>query len=67
MIEVALTKILPCTGRCPAGAEGSRLSAGVVQAARRDPSVTPMARHLPVPGRICVAPAHPKHYNDLVM
>ncbi len=46
------TQILPDTGRCPAGAEGSHLSAKAALAARRDPSVRSSTCHLPVPGRI---------------
>ena len=57
-------QILPGTGRCPEGAEGSRVSANAMSIERGDPSVspTPMAWftlslsnggcHLPVPGRI---------------
>jgi hypothetical protein len=47
--RIILSQILPGTGRCPNGAEGSHFE--VCSAAERwDPSVA--SRHLPVPGRI---------------
>ena len=49
----ALLKFLPGTGRgtkCHL-VEGS-LATGEIWSAESDPSVTPSARHLPVPGRI---------------
>ena len=66
-IGVATTQILPGTGRCPAGAEGSRLSSNAASAARGDPSVSSAASHPLVQVRICVAAARAKHYNDLIM
>jgi hypothetical protein len=48
--RIVRTQILPGTGRCPNGAEGSQLSACTALRPAWDPSVA--SRHLPVPGRI---------------
>ncbi len=46
----ASTQILPGTGRCPTGAEGSQLPACPALSSAWDPSDA--SRHVPVPGRI---------------
>ncbi len=53
--RIICTQILPGTGRCPNGAEGSHLEV-CAEAERWDPSVSPADCHLPVPGRICDDP-----------
>ena len=47
--RIIRTQILPGTGRCPNGAEGSQAGHKAVRVERWDPSVA--SRHLPVPGR----------------
>jgi hypothetical protein len=49
--RIIRSQILPGTGRCPARAEGSHFEV-CSTAERWAPSVTPSARHLPVPRRI---------------
>ena len=46
---IRTAQILPGTGRCPNGAEGSQAGHEAVQVESWDPSVA--SRHLPVPGR----------------
>jgi acetyl/propionyl-CoA carboxylase alpha subunit len=48
--RIIRSQILPGTGRCPNGAEGSQAGHRAEQVESWDPSVA--SRHLPVPGRI---------------
>jgi hypothetical protein len=48
--RIIRAQILPGTGRCPNGAEGSQAGHKAVQVESWAPSVA--SRHLPVPGRI---------------
>jgi acetyl/propionyl-CoA carboxylase alpha subunit len=48
--RIIRSQILPGTGRCPNGAEGSQAGHQAMQVESWDPSVA--SRHLPVPGRI---------------